>query len=130
MKNVIEIRTGKNIEETSAALELAVANHQFGVMGIHDLRKTMAKKGVEFGNECRVFEVCNPHQAKKVLEENMAISTALPCRISVYNDGDQTVLATIAPSAMLGMFGADGIAPVAEEVEATIRAIMEEAASA
>lgn len=129
MKNVIEYRTDKTIDETSASLEAAVANHQFGVMGTHDLRKTMAKKGVEFGSECRIFEVCNPHQAKKVLEENLAISTALPCRISVYRDGDSTVLATIAPSAMLGMFDAEGIASVAAEVEATMKAIMQEAAA-
>ena len=25
--------------------------------------------GVEFGPECRVFEVCNPRKAKTVLEE-------------------------------------------------------------
>jgi uncharacterized protein (DUF302 family) len=130
MQNVIEYRTKKSLEETAKALEVAVGNHQFGVMGTHDLRATMAKKGVQFERDCQVYEVCNPHQAKKVLEENMAISTALPCRISLYRDGDETVLATIAPSAMLGMFGAEGVATVAAEVEATMKAIMQEAACA
>jgi Domain of unknown function DUF302 len=32
--------------------------------------------------------VCNPHQTKKVLEANLEISTALPCRISVYQEGE------------------------------------------
>jgi len=129
MDNIIEYRTDKGIDATAAALEAAVAKHKFGIMGTHDLKQTMAKKGVEFAGECRIFEVCNPHQAKKVLEENLAISTALPCRISIYRDGDSTVLATIAPSAMLGMFGASGIADVAAEVEATMKAIMQDAAS-
>jgi uncharacterized protein (DUF302 family) len=40
----------------------------------------MAKKGVEFAHECLIFEVCQPQQAKKVLEQNMSVSTALPCR--------------------------------------------------
>ena len=38
----------------------------------------MAKKGVEFTHECLVFEVCQPQQAKEVLERNMSISTMLP----------------------------------------------------
>ena len=46
----------------------------------------MAKKRVEFGRECLIFEVCQPQQAKKVLEENMSISTVLPCRISLYEE--------------------------------------------
>ena len=32
-----------------------------------------------FGPECRIFEVCNPHQATKVLEANLEIS--IPRRI-------------------------------------------------
>jgi len=37
-----------------------------------------------------VYEVCNPDIAKKVLETKGAISTALPCRISVYSEGGVT----------------------------------------
>jgi uncharacterized protein (DUF302 family) len=48
----------------------------------------MAKKGVEFSKECLTYEVCNPFQAKKVLEANPSISTALPCRIAVFEEGD------------------------------------------
>jgi uncharacterized protein (DUF302 family) len=39
------------------------------VLGVHDLRATMAKKGVNSPGSAG-FEVCNPHQAKKVLEAN------------------------------------------------------------
>ena len=57
-----------------------------------------------FARECRVFEVCNPHQAKKVLEANLEISTALPGRISVYEEGEATKLATIKPTAMIELY--------------------------
>ncbi len=33
-----------------------MAKHKFGVLHVHDLKKTMAKKGVEFERECRIFE--------------------------------------------------------------------------
>ena len=80
--------------------------HRFGVLGVHNLREKMESKGVAFGRECRVFEVCNPGHAQKVLGQNIAISTALPCRIAVYAEGGQTILATIRPTALLTMFDA------------------------
>ncbi len=97
-------------------------------MTVHNLKETMKKKGVDFDRECRIFEVCNPHQAKKVLEKNMEISTALPCRISVYNEKDKVKLATLKPTALVSQFNAPELQPVAKEVEETLVQIMKEAA--
>jgi uncharacterized protein (DUF302 family) len=122
------VRSSKPLEQVAKDLESAVARHKFGVLGVHDLRAKMAETGVPFARECRIFEVCNPHQAKKVLEANLEISTALPCRISVYAEGDGTVLATIKPTAMIDLYPNPELRGVAEEVEATLARIMDEAA--
>ncbi len=122
------VESTKPLETLAADLEQAVIRHKFGVLGVHDLKATMAKKGVAFERECRIFEVCNPHQAKKVLEANLEISTALPCRISVYEEGGGTRLATIKPTAMLALYPNAELKHVAEEVEAVIERIMAEAA--
>jgi uncharacterized protein (DUF302 family) len=119
----------KSLEQVCAALQEAVPAHKFGLIATHNLRETMAKKGVAFDRECRVFEVCNPHQAKKVLEARMEISTALPCRISVYEEDGKVVLSTMKPSVMLGMFEVPELEPVAAEVEESMVAIMQEAAT-
>ena len=87
----------------------------------------MAKKEVEFAHECLIFEVCQPQQAKKVLEQNMSISTALPCRISIYEEGGKTILATLKPTTLLAMFNTPQLKGVAQEVENTIIKIMKEA---
>jgi len=118
----------KPIDRVSTDLEAAVASHKFGVLGVHDLRAKMAEKGVPFARECRVYEVCNPHQAKKVLEANLEISTALPCRISLYEEGGKTRLATIKPTAMIALYPNPELKSVAEDVETTLVAIMDEAA--
>ena len=70
------------MSETATALHAAVQAHQFGVMHVHNLRETMLNKGVECERECLIVEVCQPQQAKKVLDQNMSVSTALPSRIS------------------------------------------------
>jgi uncharacterized protein (DUF302 family) len=89
----------------------------------------MTKKGVEFQPECLIFEVCQPQQAKRVLDQNMSISTALPCRISIYEEGGKTILATLKPTTLLAMFNAPHLEGVALEVEHTIVKIMKEAAT-
>ena len=126
---LITISTDKTVSEAAAALQAAVPANHFGVMQVHNLRETMAKKGVEFAHECLIFEVCQPQQAKKVLNEDMSISTALPCRISIYEEAGKTILATLKPTTLLGMFNAPQLKKVAQEVEDTIVKIMKEAAS-
>ena len=106
----------------------AVKDHHFGVLGIIDLKAKMVEKGVSFDHDCVILEVCNPKQAKKVLDQNMAVSTALPCRISVYGDGGKVTVATVKPTVLLNMYeGSESLAAVAREVEDTLIAIIDEA---
>ena len=126
---LIKLPTDKTVTEAAAALLAAVQANRFGVMQVHNLKETMTKKGVEFARECLIFEVCQPQQAKKVLDENMSVSTALPCRISIYEEGGKTILATLKPTTLLAMFNTPQLEAVAQEVEAMIVKIMKEAAT-
>ena len=124
---LFKLSTAKTVPEAASALHAAVQANRFGVMHVHDLKETMAKKGVEFAHECLIFEVCQPQQAKAVLEENMSVSTALPCRISIYEEGGKTVLATLKPTTLLAMFNTPQLETVAAEVEKAIIRIMTDA---
>ncbi len=117
------------IDEVAKRLEDAAADNKFGVLGVHDLKQKMNSKGVEFATECRIFEVCNPQKAKSVLESDISISTALPCRISVYEEAGQVKVATLKPTAVLSLFGRPEIEPIAEEVEQTMIRIIDAACS-
>ena len=126
---LVKLFTDKNVTEAAAALQDAVQANHFGVMQVHNLKETMKKKGVEFNSECLIFEVCHPQQAKKVLGQDMSVSTALPCRISIYEEEGKTVLATLKPTTLLAMFNVPQLEIVARDVENTIVKIMKEAAS-
>lgn len=54
-------------------------------------------------DECLIFELCRPRQEKKVLEQNVSVSTALPCRVPGYEQGCKTAMAAI-PTLLLAMF--------------------------
>jgi uncharacterized protein (DUF302 family) len=126
---LFKLSTDKTVSEAAASLQAAVEANHFGVMQVHNLKETMMKKGVEFARECLIFEVCQPQQAKKVLDQNMSVSTALPCRISVYEENGKTVLATLKPTTLLAMFNVPALQQVAQEVEDTLIKIMKEAAA-
>jgi uncharacterized protein (DUF302 family) len=65
---------------------------------------------------------------KKVLEADGAISTALPCRISVYGVPRNYTLATMRPTEMMKGFDNPDIEPIAREVEDVIFQVMRDAA--
>ncbi|MGA9335601.1 MAG: DUF302 domain-containing protein [Rudaea sp.] len=123
------VETKKAFEQAAADLDAAVKRHRFGVLHVHDLGATLRSKGVEFAEQCKVFEVCNPQQAANVLAREMRLNMALPCRISVYTENGTTHIGMIKPVAMLGMLSKDpALAAVAEEVEAATTHMIDEAA--
>ena len=91
----------KSFDQAATDLEAAVKRHEFGVLHIHDLGNTLRSKGIAFAENCKVFEVCNPGQAAKVLGTDMRLNMALPCRISVYTEKGKTMIGMISPVPML-----------------------------
>ena len=123
------VTSGKTFDQASTDLDAAVKRHGFGVLHVHDLGATLRSKGIAFENECRVFEVCNPGQAAKVLAADMRLNMALPCRISVYTDKGRTHIGLIKPVQMLASLSDDpALAPIAAEVEDKTIRMVDEAA--
>ncbi len=120
------VETSKTVEQAAADLEQAVKDQSFGVLHVHNLGNTLRSKGVEFAEECQVFEVCNPHQAAKVMATDMRLNMALPCRISVFTEKGITKIGLIKPVPMLmGLVDNDELTQVAQEVEAKVIAMVD-----
>ena len=112
------VNTEKAFEQASSDLEIEVKNLGFGVLHIHDLGEALRSKGVDFDENCRVFEVCNPVQAAKVLSVDMRLNMALPCRILVYTEKGSTKIGLIKPAQMLSALSDDpALLEIANEVE-------------
>ena len=124
----ITMRTRKSLGEVRQRFEEAAAENRFAVLGIHDVGERLRAKGLTFERKFYVYEVCNPVAAKKVLDTDVRIGTALPCRVTIYTDGGEVVLETLKPTAMLAMFGQPSLDGTAREIEAAIEAMMSAAA--
>jgi len=121
-------QTHKSVDQVFADIESASKAHGFGLLHHYDFKQTLESKGFPLANECRVMEICNPGQASEVLSVDMALNMALPCRISIYQDGGKTIVGMIPPSAMLKLVSDDPrIEAAAREVEEAMEKIIEEA---
>jgi len=120
--------TDKSFEQASEDLDSAVKRNGFGVLHVHDLGTTLRSKGIEFEEQCKVFEVCNPAQAAKVLSTDMRLNMALPCRISVFTDKGKTKIGLIKPVQMLSALSQEAaLVEVAKEVETKTIQMVDEA---
>ncbi len=128
---LVMVHSAQSFEDACNALEAAIPAHGFGLLTVHDLGDTLRRKGIAFAEQCRIFEVCQPQQAARVLTADMALTMALPCRLSVFTEAGQTKIGMISPVAMLAGLSSDPeLQTVAAEVEATTRAIIGTAAMA
>lgn len=122
------VESKKTLEQASNDLETAVKNHKFGVLHVHDIGATLRGKGFDFADQCKVFEVCNPGQASKVMATDMRLNMALPCRISVYSEKGKTMIGMIKPEPMLEMLSKDAnLGKIAKEVQADMIKMIDEA---
>ena len=122
------VETDKSFDQASVDLEAAVKRHNFGVLHVHDLGTTLRSKGVAFTEQCKVFEVCNPGQAAKVLATDMRLNMALPCRIFVYTENNKTRIGMVKPAQILSSLSQDAaLAKIANEVEEATITMIDEA---
>jgi uncharacterized protein (DUF302 family) len=125
---IYSVNSSKSPAEVDQSLREAAQRHKFGVLNVLDLKQTLSNKGIDLGRECRVYDVCNPQAALTALNHDMSVSVVLPCRISVFVNGDNLTLATVKPTDLMKATGLKGVESLATEIEREIVAIMNEAA--
>ena len=85
--------TNKSVQEVVDAIKEIVPKHKFGVQHVHNVGETLKSKGIDLENECQIVDICNPIIAQKFLSEDMSLSIIMPCKISVYTQDGDTLIA-------------------------------------
>jgi len=127
MDMIYKVQTEKGFESVIADLKKSLGDHHFGVLWELDFKEKLKEKGLVFDRNFKILEVCNPNQAKKVLEENIEVGFFLPCKMVVYEEGGSVFVGMPKPTALIGMIHDDKLAGIALEVENALKAAIEEA---
>jgi len=125
---IVSVTSSKSLPDIDQALREATQRHKFGVLHVLDLKQTLGNKGIALRRECRVYDICNPQAASTALNTDMSLSVVLPCRISVYQDGQQLTISTVKATDLMRATGLHGVNELATEIENEVLAIMREAA--
>lgn len=105
------IKGNRKREIVAAELESTAKEFGFGLVGSYDFKAILERKGFPIEREITVYELCNPEAAQRALQKIPEVSAFLPCRLSLYEEGGQSLLATIGFESIL-----DGI-EVEKELE-------------
>ena len=85
--------TDKSVQEVIDSLKEITSKYKYGIQHIHNVKETLKSKGIDLGNECQIVDICNPIVAQKFLSEDMSLSIIMPCKISVYTQDGETMIA-------------------------------------
>lgn len=121
MDIVFEKSTDKSLIEAIESLKESLKGHGFGVLWELNFKDKLKEKGLELKEDFVVLEVCNPNQAQKVLEKNILIGYALPCKMVVRSDNDQVYIGMLRPERLIGLFNEPELYEVAKKVEESLK---------
>lgn len=111
------IEVDKSLNEAVSALEASLKNEKFGVLWSLNMKETLAGKGVELDGDYIILEVCNPHEAKRVLEKNPLVSYFLPCKIVVYKENGATKVGLPKPTELIKLVENEDLQVIASDIE-------------
>lgn len=121
------VETNKSVEDAVSAVVDALKDEQFGVQWKFNIKDKLNEKGVQFDNEFVVLEVCNPHEAKKVLTANLLVGYFLPCKIVVYKEEGRTKIGMPRPTVLMELAGGGQLMETAKNIEDRLIASIEKA---
>lgn len=107
-------------------LEKLVPEYQFRVLANHDVRATLAEKGI-MRQPLNIIEVCNASFADEALKKNEQVSLFMPCRFTIYEKDGRTVVNLARPSMIAEMMPGAELEDTAGEVEKRLKKIMDAA---
>lgn len=111
------VETTSGIEEAIEKLKETLMEEKFGVLWEFDIQAKLQEKGLEFDEPYKVLEVCNPHEAKRVLDKNKMVGYFLPCKIVVYSENGKTKIGMPKPSALIQNVNDEQLNEIALDIE-------------
>lgn len=111
------VKTQKTINQAVEDITASLKEAGFGVLETLNFKEILQKKGLDFKDEYRLLEVCNPSAAKQVLESNPEIGLLLPCTVAVYQKNNENWISLAKPTSLLANIKDRQLDKFGEEIE-------------
>jgi uncharacterized protein (DUF302 family) len=99
---LVEDESKYGFEESVERFEAAVKEAGWKLPAVHDLQATMEKHGKDV-KAVKVFELCHPDHAGKILEKDdeRVVTSMMPCRVAIYEKSDGKVYVSRMNSSLM-----------------------------
>lgn len=125
---VVETKSTMDYEDTIKAIMQTTKDKGWKIPTLHRLDKSMQKFGHTVPPTA-VIELCHPTHAVKILKEDDArmVSSFMPCRVSVYQKSDGSVIISRMNSSLMSNIFPDLISEVMADATSEVEDIIETA---
>ena len=121
------VESRKTLNEAISSLEQTLKEDGFGVLWQFNIQDKLKEKGIEFENQFMVLEVCNPHEAKRVMTENLLAGYFLPCKLVVYSENHVTKIGMPKPTSLIGLLSDNHLSDFAQDIEKRLKECIDKA---
>lgn len=124
------IQLGRSFAETVQLVRESLGVQGFGILTEIDINATFnAKLGSEAAasvGEYLILGACNPPLAHRAITTDPDMGVLLPCNVVVRRGpgAAQTIVQAIDPATMVQLSGQPGMAEIAADVDARLRAVL------
>lgn len=120
MSVIYERKTNKSVSEAIASLKENLKENNFGVLWELNFKDKIEESNLTFKEDYVVLEVCNPSYAKQALEKSFEVGYALPCKMVVRSENNETFIGMINPESLIILFNAPGLDDMVQTVRLTL----------
>jgi uncharacterized protein (DUF302 family) len=122
----IRARLNLPFEQAIPKVTEALKAEGFGVLTEIDVQATLKQKLNADFRRYVILGACNPPLAHRALSANLDVGLLLPCNVTVYEEGDGSVVTAVDPLVMLGVLKDDQvICAVAEEARIRLQRVID-----
>jgi len=105
------------VPEAVQKLTEELKKRSFGVLSNIDVQKIIKEKLGEDMDDYVILDVCSPKHAKRALDAHKEVGLILPCKITIFENGDSVWISLYKPTEAIAVLGFEDLKPLAEEVE-------------
>lgn len=111
------VKTDQTLEAVVEKLKTTLKEEEFGVLWDFNLSETFEEKGQAIDGDYRILEVCNPKEAKKVINAHRERGYFLPCKLAVFTKNGATHVGMPKPTKLIELTEDESLQTVARDVE-------------
>ncbi len=120
----LKYKSEKSIEEIATKIKNEVENSGFKVLNELNLSEKIRKTlNIDY-EDYLILEVCNPKFAQEILSQEKSAGVFLPCKIALFQDGNETKIEFQKPTFISTFFYSKPIESITEKIETILNEVI------